>query len=117
MGTANFSIDEDAMNIDFGNFQGAHYTKSEVTDHQNPLSGACVTPVASFHRLDIVALTPESLKDTNSPVSEASVGIGSPEAVLHQVSISLACTTEQLSKIMTGLASTGSVVNIKIDTQ
>jgi hypothetical protein len=104
------------MNINFGNFQNTFYPESEVSKNQKTLSGDFVTPVALFSRLDVAALSPESLKDINSHVRETSIGTRTPESVLHQVSINLACTTEQLSNIMTWLASTGSAVNIKIDT-
>jgi hypothetical protein len=104
------------MNIDFNNFQGALYLDPEASGNRNSLLGDSVTPASSFSHLDVAALTPESLNDSNSPVKAASIRTRSPESVLHQVCINLACTTEQLSKIMTGLACIGSAVNIKIDT-
>jgi len=104
------------MSIDFGKFQDTLYPEPEVATNHNLLSGDFVSPVASFPRLDIAALSPESLKDTNSHAREASIGAKVPESVMHQVSINLVCTTEQLSNIMTWLASIGSAINIKIDT-
>lgn len=117
MDTANTWVgeDEDSMNIDFSNFQGMLSPESDLpNDNQNYLSGDYVPPVPSLTHSDVVALMPESLVDTKSPVREAS--IKPTESVLHQVSISLACTTEQLSKIMAWLADTGIAVKIKIDT-
>jgi hypothetical protein len=112
----NFLVDEDAMNLDFG-FQGSLFPESEISSNQNPLSRDHAMPVASFPGLDVAARTPESLKDTNLSVKDGSIGTKTPDSGLHHVSINLSCTTEQLSNIMTGLARSGSAVNIKIDTQ
>lgn len=116
METANLFVDEEAMNLDFDNFQATLDPDAEA-HNPIPLSDDLFANLPSFSHLNTGTLTPESLKDINSPVKGALIGTKSPEAILHQVSINLACTTEQLSHIMTWLAGTGSAVNIKIDTQ
>lgn len=111
------AVDEDAMNIDFSNFQGSLFPESEPSNNGNLIiSGNCITPpTSSFPRVDIAALSPESLKDSHSPLIETLGNANTAQAGLHQVSINLACTTIELSNMMTWLATTGLAVNIKID--
>ena len=117
MDATNSAIDEDAMNIEFHSFPEPLYPESDAFNNQIPLSGDPVAPVTTFACMDVVALTPpESLHDANSHGRRASIGTRTPE-LLHQVSISLACTAEQLSNVMAWITNTGLPVNISIETR
>jgi hypothetical protein len=63
------------------------------------------------------AVTPDQgVEEPNSVMVDPALGDKFAAIASHQVSINLSCTTGQLSNIMSLLASTGLVVNIKIDT-
>ena len=104
------------MNLDLDDFQGdlfreldgleVHNTRSEKDDVHMDLS----------FRPDLAILTPESPGEIYSP-RKASRGSLTPESTVHQVSISMACTTDQLSNMLTMVAQFGSAVDIKIGSQ
>jgi hypothetical protein len=98
---------EDAMNLDSGDFEENHYLDPDLFINQENLQGDSITLANSIPPMETLM----SVHNINSFSREATF----PKVLMHQVSIKLACTTEQLSSIISWLASIDSTMNINID--
>lgn len=82
----------------------------ELLGFQSPVAEYPVPPLDPLIQMD--AKTPGNGSCTQQTPSNTNV----LDSGLYRLSIDVSCTPDQLSNIMTRLASTGSAVNVKIDT-
>ena len=105
------------MNLDFTTLDGSLYLEPDMfKDYSTTLPGDLGAPTSPFPTLDPMTPDPAN-KDSTPGLVDPALADKAGEPLSHRVSINLSCTTGQLSNIMSLVASTGLVVNIKIDTQ
>ncbi|PTU20442.1 hypothetical protein P175DRAFT_0502564 [Aspergillus ochraceoroseus IBT 24754] len=105
-----FGVHDDDEDEQSQELKRALFPECEMPDSFSPTPGYLLTPGGSLSWMDGTTLSHQSsIKGTTMDMDVS-------ESLLYQVSIDLSCTADQLSNIMTRLASTGSAVNVKIDT-